>query len=92
MAISNGKTALSLYYNGPLTITVNLKKKKEKTNKYGSNKDDRPGQSESTLECSITLVEICKHITGADSSVGRVSTPGNGRSRVQSRAATYQSR
>ena len=30
MAISNGKTALSLYYNGPLTITVNLKKKKEK--------------------------------------------------------------
>ena len=30
-------------------------------------------------------------ITGPDSSVGRVSAPGNGRSRVRSRAATYQS-
>ena len=30
--------------------------------------------------------------TGPDSSVGRVSAPGNGKSRVQSRAATYQSR
>ena len=30
--------------------------------------------------------------TGHDSSVGRVSAPGNGRSRVRSRAATYQSR
>ena len=30
--------------------------------------------------------------TGPDSSVGRVSAPGNGRSRVRSRAATYQSR
>ena len=29
--------------------------------------------------------------TGPDSSVGRVSAPGNGRSRVRSRAATYQS-
>ena len=32
-----------------------------------------------------------KH-TSPDSSVGRVSAPGNGRSRVRSRAATYQSR
>ena len=31
-------------------------------------------------------------ITGLDSSVGRVSAPGNWRSRVRSRAATYQSR
>ena len=31
-------------------------------------------------------------MTGPDSSVGRVSAPGNGRSRVWSRAATYQSR
>ena len=30
--------------------------------------------------------------TGPDSSIGRVSAPGNGRSRVRSRAATYQSR
>ena len=30
--------------------------------------------------------------TGPDSSVGRVSTPGNGRSRVRSKAPTYQSR
>ena len=30
--------------------------------------------------------------TGPDSSVGRVSALGNGRSRVRSRAATYQSR
>ena len=30
--------------------------------------------------------------TGPDSSFGRVSAPGNGRSRVRSRAATYQSR
>ena len=30
--------------------------------------------------------------TGPDSSVGRVSAPGNGRSRVRSRAVTYQSR
>ena len=30
--------------------------------------------------------------TGPDSSVGRVSAPENGRSRVRSRAATYQSR
>ena len=30
--------------------------------------------------------------TGPDSSVGRVSAPGNGGSRVRSRAATYQSR
>ena len=31
-------------------------------------------------------------LTGPGSSVGRVSAPGNGRSRVRSRAATYQSR
>ena len=31
-------------------------------------------------------------LTGSDSSVGRVSAPGNGRSRVRSRAAIYQSR
>ena len=31
-------------------------------------------------------------LTGPDSSVGRVSVPGNGRSRVRSRAAAYQSR
>ena len=31
-------------------------------------------------------------VTGPDSSVGRVSAPENGRSRVRSRAATYQSR
>ena len=35
---------------------------------------------------------FCSEKTGPDSSVGRVSAPGNGRSRVRSRAATYQSR
>ena len=36
----------------------------------------------------LTLHDI---YTGPDSAVGRVSAPGNGRSRVRSRAATFQS-
>ena len=39
--------------------------------------------------CVSVFLFVC---TGPDSSVGRVSAPGNGRSRVRSRAATYQSR
>ena len=38
------------------------------------------------------LIWVFTGCTGPDSSVGRVSAPGNGRSRVRSRAATYQSR
>ena len=49
------------------------------------------------LRCTTTPIWIAykknqKRSTGPDSSVGRVSAPGNGRSRVRSRAATYQSR
>ena len=40
----------------------------------------------------IGVIPVCHFKTGPDSSVGRVSAPENGRSRVRSRAATYQSR
>ena len=39
----------------------------------------------------LMLVNICLKFH-ENTSVGRVSAPGNGRSRVRSRAATYQSR
>ena len=40
----------------------------------------------------ISAGKACYVVTGPCSSVGRVSAPGNGMSRVRSRAATYQSR
>ena len=43
-------------------------------------------------ELHVHLIPVSMLLTGPDSSVGRVSAPGNGRSRVRSRAATYQSR
>ena len=39
----------------------------------------------------IDAIVIQFSIDRPDSSVGRVSAPGNGRSRVRSRAASYQS-
>ena len=47
------------------------------------------------LNLLFLIFGITKHInviTGPGNSVGRVSAPGNGRSRVRSRGATYQSR
>ena len=40
----------------------------------------------------VTQILISLECTDPDSSVGRVSAPGNVRSRVRSRATTYQSR
>ena len=44
------------------------------------------------VTCARAVRRHFRSIMQLDSSVGRVSAPGNGRSRVRSRAATYQSR
>ena len=52
----------------------------------------RPVQNQNNQISSMSYPHIMYSWTGPDSTAGRVSAPGNGRSRVRSRAATYQSR
>ena len=61
------------------------KEKEENSHQISTKYQTRQGQN-------IYIRPTPMSWTGPDSSVGRVSAPGNGRSRVRSRAATHQSR